>query len=83
MRTTKLITISLPSDLLKEIEQIARKEHRTRSEFVRETVRQYLAKEEWRGLHRYARSVAGKAGVKSEKDIDRLVNESRCGQSND
>ncbi|MHB9027570.1 MAG: CopG family ribbon-helix-helix protein, partial [Candidatus Latescibacterota bacterium] len=52
MRTTKLITISLPSDLLKKIEQLARKEHRTRSEFVRETVRQYLAREELRELNR-------------------------------
>jgi len=77
MRTTKLITISLPADLLKEIEKLARKEHRTRSEFVRETLRQYLAKEELRGLNRYSRSVADKAGIKSEKDIDRYVNESR------
>ena len=79
MRTTKLITISLPSDLLKEIEQLALKEHRTRSEFVRETVRQNLAREEWQGLNRYARSVTGKVGIKSEKDIDHLVNESRNG----
>jgi len=82
LRTTKLITISLPPELLKKIEKLARKENRTRSEFFRETVRQYLAKEEWRELNRYARSVADKAGIKTEEDVDRLVNESRSGQSN-
>ena len=82
LRTTKLITISLPPELLKKIEKLARKENRTRSEFFRETVRQYLTKEEWRDLNLYARSVAGKAGIKTEEDVDRLVNESRSGQSN-
>ena len=82
LRTTKLITISLPPELLKKIEKLARKENRTRSEFFRETARQYLAKEEWRELNRYFRSVAGKAGIKTEDDVNRLVNESRSGQPN-
>ena len=83
MRTTKLITISMPPELLKKVEKLARKENRTRSEFFRETVRQYLAKEEWRELNRYARSVAGKANIVTEKDVNRLVEESRSGQPND
>ncbi|MFA6470528.1 MAG: ribbon-helix-helix protein, CopG family [Candidatus Latescibacterota bacterium] len=82
MRTTKLVTISLPPELLIKIEKLARKENRTRSELLRETVRQYLAREEWRELNIYARSAAVKAGIKTEKDIERLVNESRDGQSN-
>ena len=77
MRTTKLITISLPPELLKKVEIIARKENRTRSELVRETVRQYLAREEWRELNRYARIAADKAGIATEEDIDRLVEENR------
>lgn len=81
MRTSKLVTISLPPELLEKIEKIARKENRTRSEFFRETVRQYLAKEEWRELNRYARSVAGKAGIDTEEDVDRLVDEIRSGHS--
>ena len=83
MRTTKLITISMPPELLKKVERLARKGNRTRSEFFRETVRQYLAREEWRELNRYARSVADKAGIETEEDVNRLVDESRSGQSND
>ena len=77
LRTTKLITISLPPELLKKIEKLARKENRTRSEFFRETVRQYLAKEEWRELNRYARSVKGKAGIETEDDVNRIAEKSR------
>ncbi|MFC1541765.1 CopG family ribbon-helix-helix protein [Candidatus Latescibacterota bacterium] len=80
MRTSKLITISIPPELLKKAEKLARKENRSRSEFFRETVRQYLAKEQLRELNSYARSVAGKAGIKSEDDVNRLVNESRSEQ---
>ena len=77
LRTSKLITISLPPELLKKIEKLARKENRTRSEFFRETVRQYLAKEEWRELNRYARSVKGKAGIETEDDVNRIAEKSR------
>ena len=82
MRTSKLITISIPPELLKKVEKLARKENRTRSEFFRETVRQYLAREEWREINSYARSVAGKAGIKTEEDVNRLVDESRSEQPN-
>ena len=72
----------MPPELLKKVEKLARKENRTRSEFFRETVRQYLAKEEWRELSSYARSVGGKAGITTEEDVNRLVDESRSEQSN-
>ncbi len=52
MRTTKLVTISIPPELLKKVEKLARKENRTRSEFFRETVRQYLAREKYKILQK-------------------------------
>jgi metal-responsive CopG/Arc/MetJ family transcriptional regulator len=44
MPSIKTITISLPVDMGREIEKIAREEHRTVSELIRETFRQYKAK---------------------------------------
>lgn len=38
----KIVNISLPEKLLKEIDREARKEGRTRSEFLREIVRRYI-----------------------------------------
>ena len=44
MRTSSLVTISLPPRLVAESEKIARKKHMTRSELIRSALRQYL---EW------------------------------------
>ena len=42
MRTRKLLTISLPSPLLKQAEQVAEEENRTKSELLREALRFYV-----------------------------------------
>lgn len=39
---SRVINISLPEELLKEVDRVARKERRTRSEFFREAARRYL-----------------------------------------
>lgn len=41
--TAKMISVSLPEEMLPEIDGVARKEHRSRSELIREALRQYLA----------------------------------------
>ncbi len=42
MRTTDIMTISLPPAMVKQMEKVQRKEHRTRSELLREAWRQYF-----------------------------------------
>ena len=42
MRTTDTMTISLPPAMAKELEKVRKAEHRTRSELVREALRQYI-----------------------------------------
>ena len=41
-RTTATVTISLPPAMAAELERIQKAEHRTRSELVREALRQYM-----------------------------------------
>lgn len=77
MRTTKTWTISLPPKLVKEAEQTAREENRTRSELVREALRFYLEERKWRRLQRKAALSAESLGVRSEEEVDRLVHEAR------
>lgn len=43
MRTAKVISLSLPPDMEKEVQKVAKEEHRTISELLREAFRQYLA----------------------------------------
>lgn len=42
-RTTKTVTISLPPKMLDELDRVRQHEHRTRSELMREALRQYMA----------------------------------------
>ncbi len=51
MSERKLITISLPPPLLKRAEAVAKEEHRTKSELVREALRFYV---DTRGVRRTA-----------------------------
>ncbi len=42
MRTTEIMTISLPPELLRQFEEVRKRESRTRSELVREALRVYF-----------------------------------------
>ena len=46
MAETKRIMISLPHNLLEEVDDIVASEKRTRSDFIREAMRLYLAERE-------------------------------------
>jgi metal-responsive CopG/Arc/MetJ family transcriptional regulator len=41
MRTSKVLSVSLPAEMLRRVEQMARAEDRTISELVREALRAY------------------------------------------
>ena len=42
MRTTKTLTISLPPAMVRQMESVRKREHRTRSELMREALRHYF-----------------------------------------
>ena len=76
---TQTINISLPSDLLKSADKLAKKESRTRSELIREALRAYIKElSAWEDLFEYGRKQAKKLGIKP-KDIPRLIDEYRRG----
>ena len=73
----KVINISLPDDLLREVDDYAREEHRTRSELFREAVRQYIESRRWRRLRESGSRTALELGL-SEEDIERIIGEYRA-----
>ena len=76
---TQTINISLPSELLKSADKLAKKESRTRSELIREALRAYVKElSAWEDLFEYGRKQAKKLGIKP-KDIPRLIDEYRQG----
>ncbi len=63
---TKIITISLPEGMEREIHEIAQEEHRTISELIRESFRQYKAQRVLNKAARYGRKVAQEKGLTPE-----------------
>ena len=68
MPALKTITISLPVEMGKEIEKVAKEEHRTVSELIRETFRQYQAQRNLRSLSREGKKMAKKRKL-TPKDL--------------
>ena len=75
-RKSSVFSISLPSDLAVDLDSAARQERRSRSELVREAVRQYVLFAKWRTLRQKASLKATEQGLQ-EEDIERLVDEER------
>ena len=76
MRTTRILSLSFPPDLVREAERVAKEEGRTKSELFREAFRRYVEERRWRGLQRYGASRARRLGV-TEADVERTVREFR------
>ena len=81
MRLTKLISFSIMPDFLREVEKVAKEENRTKSELIREALRRYIEDREWEKLTRYARIKSAATGIKTEEDIQQVVDEFRGEQS--
>jgi len=73
MRTTKPITVSLPADLVRETQRVAREESRTRSDLIRDALQQYLTSRRWRRLRQWGAETADRLGLKTEADLQRLL----------
>ncbi len=79
-RTTKTITISLPPEMLEQIERIMKEEGRTKSELLREAIRCYVEDREWERLKRYAEQKARERGITTEEQVNELIHARRRGQ---
>jgi Arc/MetJ-type ribon-helix-helix transcriptional regulator len=77
MRTTKVLSVTLPEAMLKEAKKRAKKENRTMSELVREALRRYETLQTLRELQAYGEERARTLGIK-EEDVDRLIHEHRA-----
>lgn len=76
MRSTKVLSLSLPPELALEAERIAKEEGRTKSELFREALRRYIQERNWRELHHYGVRRAQKRDVR-QADVERLIDEYR------
>jgi len=77
-RSSKVMTVSLPQEMFRKAEKLAKEENRTRSELFREALRQYMAsRERWQEIRKWGGETAREYGVTSEADVERIVDELR------
>ena len=79
MRTTKILSVTLPPAMLKEAQQLAKRENRTMSELVREALRRYQREQRWEKIRAIGAARTRALGLQ-EGDVVPLVHEFRRGQ---
>jgi len=62
--------------MLAEAERMAKREHRTMSELIREALRRYQRERQWDELNAYGRSKAAELQI-TAADVPRIVRECR------
>lgn len=76
MRTTKVIAFSVPPDFEHEIQEHAKAEHRTISEYIREAVRQYMTLREFEQAQKTVKKRMKRKGLKPS-DVESVLSELR------
>ena len=77
MRSSRILSISVPPALWDEIGKLAEKEQMTRSELLRIAAREYIRSRAWGGLREKGNKTALKFHIKTESDVDRVIHELR------
>jgi len=71
------VNISFNADILRQIDEVAKSEARTRSELVREAARIYIdRKKKWESIFAYGESLSSTYGF-TEKDVNTEIEKYR------
>ena len=73
---SRILSVSVPDELVEAVEAAALAQGKTKSELVREALRRHVELERFRALQRYAREQAERRGLGPE-DVEALVDELR------
>ena len=78
--SSQTVNISFQSKILKEIDQVANEESRSRSELIREAARLYIdQKKRWHKIFEYGENQAKQLNLK-ETDVSKAIQEYRENQ---
>jgi predicted transcriptional regulator len=77
MTVAKLLSVSIPDELMARTEEVARRSGQTKSEVVREALGEHLRDREWEEIFRYGEDWAEAMGIGPE-DVEDLVDEVRA-----
>ena len=74
-RNTKVISISLPKQTAKRLEEARKKQGQSRSAFIQGLVDKEAEDQRWQRIYKKGEETAKKFGITSEDDIDRILHE--------
>lgn len=78
---SQTFNISLPKELVKKVDQMAKKEYRNRSDFIREAlIARIKERSDWEKIFKAGKEAAKRMGITSEKQINDIVYEFRHGR---
>ena len=77
MRTTKLLTLSLPPEMFKKVEQLVKEENKTKSELFREALRRYINDKRWQQIRQWGLKASQELGVSTGEEVDELIHQYR------
>jgi len=70
--STKIVSVSLPTEINDRIEKIATEQKRSKSQIVLEAIEKYEFDIRWAPIQAYGQKVAEKLGIKSDEDVERI-----------
>lgn len=76
MRTAKVISLSLPPDLEKDVQRLAKDERRSVSEILREAFRQYMTNRDLAAVRSEGKKIAKRRKLKPA-DVEQIVRQGR------
>ena len=75
----KILNISLPNQLYAEVEKLAKKETKSKSEFTREILRRYIeSQRRWQEIRKWGKATAKKLKIKTGRDVERIIDETEA-----
>ena len=69
----KILNVSVTPTIKKEVTSIAKKEQKTKSEVVRDAIRQYSISRSLSETYAYGRERAQSLGIETYEDIERIA----------
>ena len=79
MQPEKNVHLSVPPELVNEMEAAAKAENKTPDEWAAEAFARHLESQKWQNLIAYGHEQSRKLGLE-ESDVERLISESRAEQ---
>ena len=78
----KVLNISLPPALYREVERLAKEQAKAKGEFAREVLRQYVEKDKrWKQIRKWGMESARRLKLQDESQVEEVIEQDRKEQS--